>query len=244
MLDSNPDKNVRQIALDTETTGLEVDQGHRIIEIGCVEIKHRRITDQIFHQFLNPERDIEEGAMEVHGIERTALEDRPVFSDIADDLIQFIEGAELIIHNADFDVGFINTELSLAGHNITDIHDCCTITDSLTLARKIHIGQKNNLDALCERYEIDNSEREVHGALLDARLLAKAYLAMTGGQPTLDLTREPEGLAWREQFRHNLREPLKIIHANEEELRAHEAVLKNIQEESDTDCLWLKKQSE
>ena len=238
---------MRQIVLDTETTGLEVSQDHRIVEIACVEIMHRRLTGQVFHHFLNPERDIDEGALEVHGITRGSLEDRPIFSIIADDLIRFIENAELIIHNASFDIGFINNELSLAKHGVTDIRDCCTVVDSLELARKMHLGQKNSLDALCKRYAVDNSHRELHGALLDARILADVYLAMTGGQTALDLTSRIERSVRQDQPGHDLtvqRSALKIVRANEEELRAHEAFLKNIQKESDAGCVWMKKPSE
>ena len=178
---------MRQVVLDTETTGLEVSNGHRVIEIGCIEIIHRRVTDQSFHHYLNPNREIDEGALAVHGITQESLTNKPSFSEIVDDLIQFIDGAELIIHNADFDIGFINAELSLAKYKIQDIHECCTIYDSLKQARKLHPGQKNNLDALCKRYEIDNSHRELHGALLDAQILADVYLAMTGGQTTFSL---------------------------------------------------------
>lgn len=238
---------MRQVVLDTETTGLEVSQGHRIIEIACVEIMHRRLTGQVFHHFLDPERDIDEGALDVHGITRGSLGDKPKFSIIADDLIQFIEESELIIHNASFDIGFINTELSLAEHGVTDIRDCCTVIDSLELARKMHLGQKNSLDALCKRYAIDNSHRELHGALLDARILADVYLAMTGGQTTLDLTSRMERSARQDQTGYDLtaqRPALKIVHANEEELHAHEAFLQNIEQESDTGCVWMKKPSE
>jgi len=230
---------MRQIVLDTETTGLEVSQGHRIIEIGCVEIMHRRLTDQTFHQFLNPKRDIDERALEVHGIKQEFLEDKPVFSNIADDLLQFIDGVELIIHNATFDIGFINAELSYAHHGISDIRECCTVIDSLELARKMHPGQKNSLDALCKRYAIDNSHRELHGALLDAQILADVYLAMTGGQTTLSLTANIDKAA-----RHNVsaqdavkqRSSLKIIYADETELNAHKDFLDKIQQESDLDA--------
>ncbi len=234
---------MRQVVLDTETTGLEVSQGHRIIEIGCVEIIHRRTTDQTYHQFLNPEREIDQGAQEVHGISLEFLADKAKFAEIADDFIQFVDGAELIIHNASFDVGFINAELKNAKHSIKNIKDCCEVTDSLAQARKMHPGQKNSLDALCKRYEIDNSHRELHGALLDAQILADVYLAMTGGQESLSLaadvgkTSKIQGSA---KHAGQKREKLKIEYANAEELEAHEAFLNKIQEESDSGCAWLK----
>ncbi len=238
---------MRQVVLDTETTGLEVSQGHRIIEIGCVEVLHRRTTDQQYHQFLNPEREIDAGAQEVHGISLEFLADKPMFSSIADDFIEFITDAELIIHNASFDVGFINAELKLAGHDITDINDCCKVIDSLSMARKMHPGQKNNLDALCKRYEIDNSHRELHGALLDAQILADVYLALTGGQATLSLAANSGAMAKRNSANAGVdaeREALKIIYANDEELQAHNAFLNKIQQESETGCVWLKDKSE
>lgn len=238
---------MRQVVLDTETTGLEVSQGHRIIEIGCIEIIHRRVTDQTFHHFLNPDRDIDEGALAVHGISQEFLSDKPNFSKIADDLIQFIEGAELIIHNASFDIGFINKELSLANHEVKDIYNCCTVYDSLEHARKMHPGQKNSLDALCKRYEIDNSHRELHGALLDAQILADVYLAMSGGQTVLSL-----GADFSQSDQNNFasnpgkndRPKFNVIYANNDELSAHEAFLNKIEQESDSGCVWLKDKSE
>ena len=238
---------MRQVVLDTETTGLEVLQGHRIIEIGCVEVLHRRTTDQLFHQFLNPEREIDAGAQEVHGISSEFLADKPKFSNIADDFIEFIADAELIIHNASFDVGFINAELQLAGHQITDINSCCKVVDSLSMARKMHPGQKNNLDALCKRYEIDNSHRELHGALLDAQILADVYLALTGGQTTLSLAANTDTSGKRDKANvgvNSTREALDVIYATDEELEAHEAFLNKIQQESEAGCVWLKEKSE
>jgi len=238
---------MRQVVLDTETTGLEVSQGHRIIEIGCIEVLHRRTTDQQFHQFLNPEREIDAGAQEVHGISLEFLADKPLFPTIADDFIDFIRDAELIIHNASFDVGFINAELKLAGHHITDINDCCKVTDSLGMARKMHPGQKNNLDALCKRYEIDNSHRELHGALLDAQILADVYLALTGGQTTLSLAANADAANKQNAGSSGIdsdREALSVIYANDEELEAHDAFLSKIQQESESGCVWLKGSSE
>ncbi len=233
---------MRQVVLDTETTGLEVSQGHRIIEVGCVEVLHRRVTDQSFHHFVNPEREIDEGAQDVHGISIKSLKDKPKFSVIADDLIDFIRDAEVIIHNASFDVGFINEELAIAGHSVNDIRECCDVVDSLELARKMHPGQKNSLDALCKRYEIDNSHRELHGALLDAQILADVYLAMTGGQATLSLASNAASIVKDSVTSQNStqREELTIIYADSEELSAHQGFLDKIQAESEDGCLWRK----
>jgi DNA polymerase-3 subunit epsilon len=238
---------MRQVVLDTETTGLEVSQGHRIIEIGCVEVEHRRTTDQQYHQYLNPEREIDAGAQEVHGISLEFLADKPKFVNIADDFIEFVGDAELIIHNASFDIGFINAELELAGHRITDINSCCKVVDSLGMARKMHPGQKNNLDALCKRYEIDNSHRELHGALLDAQILADVYLALTGGQTTLSLAANAGATSKSSGASAGLdanREALKVILANDEELQAHDAFLTKIQQESEAGCVWLNDNTE
>lgn len=238
---------MRQVVLDTETTGLEVSQGHRIIEIGCVEVMHRRTTDQQYHQFLNPEREIDAGAQEVHGISLEFLADKPKFANVADDFIEFVGDTELIIHNASFDVGFINAELKLAGHRITDINSCCKVVDSLAMARKMHPGQKNNLDALCKRYEIDNSHRELHGALLDAQILADVYLALTGGQTSLSLAANAGAAAKGNGANGGLdvnREALPVILANEEELQAHDAFLTKIQQKSEVGCVWLNDKAE
>ena len=175
---------MRQVVLDTETTGLEVCQGHRIIEIGCVEIVDRKLTGRHYHQYIKPERAIDQGALEVHGITEEFLADKPVFSRVADEFMDFIRGAELIIHNAPFDVGFIDAELKLIDADARLVASECKITDSLQLARAKHPGQRNNLDALCQRYAVDNSNRTLHGALLDAEILADVYLPMTGGQTT------------------------------------------------------------
>lgn len=178
---------MRQIVLDTETTGLETSQGHRIIEIGCVELIERRVTDNHWHHYINPEREVDAGAFEVHGISDEFLQDKPLFADLADSFLAYIEGAELIIHNAAFDVGFLNYELNLLNTGLPSVETVSSILDTLVMARQKHPGQKNNLDALCKRYEIDNSHRSVHGALLDARILADVYLFMTGGQTALGL---------------------------------------------------------
>jgi DNA polymerase-3 subunit epsilon len=178
---------MRQIVLDTETTGLEVSLGHRIIEIGCIELVNRRITGNHWHFYFNPEREIDSGAFEVHGISNEFLQDKNRFSDHAIDFLDYVEGAELVIHNASFDVGFLNYELSGLETDVAILEERCQILDTLALARRKHPGQRNNLDALCKRYDIDNSHRSLHGALLDARILADVYLIMTGGQTSLGL---------------------------------------------------------
>lgn len=233
---------MKQIVLDTETTGLEATQGHRIIEIGCVELKNRRKTENIYHQYLNPERDIDDGAFEVHGISNELLADKPLFRDIVQDFIDFIRGNELIIHNAPFDVGFINAELQLLGPEWGRLEDHCRITDTLMMARELHPGQKNSLDALCKRYEIDNSQRDHHGALLDAQILLDVYLAMTGGQTMMSFD-EPEQVAGSTAggtFKTDPDRPsLRVIRPSEEELRAHVARLATIDRVSKGKCLWL-----
>lgn len=176
---------MRQVVLDTETTGLSTTDNHRIIEIGCIELVNRKITGKRYHQYINPQREIDEGALAVHGLSNQFLEDKPLFDDIAQDFMAFIEGAELIIHNAPFDVGFINHELSLSKKKWKTVADYCRVIDTLQMARQLHVGQRNNLDALCKRYKVDNTQRDLHGALIDAHLLAQVYLAMTGGQGSL-----------------------------------------------------------
>ncbi len=181
---------MRQIVLDTETTGLEVSLGHRIIEIGCIELVNRRVTGNHWHYYINPDREIDSGAFEVHGISSEFLQDKHRFSELADEFHDYVAGAELVIHNAAFDVGFLNHELALLEIPLAPLQESCSILDTLLLARHKHPGQKNNLDALCQRYDIDNSNRSLHGALLDARILADVYLAMTGGQTSLGLDAE------------------------------------------------------
>lgn len=231
---------MRQIVLDTETTGLEPQLGHRIIEIGCVELLHRRLTGRTFHRYVNPEREVEEGAVEVHGLSQVFLADKPRYADVVADFVEFIRDAdEIIIHNAPFDVEFLNAEFERLGGGWGRIEDYGTIHDSLRLARMLHPGQRNSLDALCRRYEIDNSGRELHGALLDAELLADVYLAMTGGQAALGLDAEtgiaeaggpvPETPARRG--------PIPVIRASERERAAHAARLREIEDEGGT-CLW------
>jgi len=233
---------MRQIVLDTETTGLEPSQGHRVIEIGCVELVNRRLTGNHYHQYLQPDREIDPGAVDVHGITNEFLADKPRFADVMDDFLAFVSGAELVIHNAPFDVGFLNHELRLAAYGKT-IADLCGVIDTLMLARKLHSGQKNNLDALCRRYGIDNSQREKHGALLDAEILADVYLTMTGGQASLSLGAS-EGPAVRTEVTPQRldtnRPPLKVLRADAEELAAHTERLAAIDKASDGRCIWPK----
>ena len=235
---------MRQVVLDTETTGLEPRQGHRIIEIGCVELISRRITQQRYHQYINPERAVDEGALEVHGISDEFLADKPVFFKVVDDFLDFVRGAELIIHNAPFDVGFINHELKLLNASIGKIESCCSIADTLTMARQLHLGQRNSLDALCKRYGIDNTHRELHGALLDAEILADVYLAMTGGQTDLSfLSAEAESQAAEQIVVSRAQQVqrtqnLKVIVASTEELALHEQRLQAIDKSSSGTTLW------
>ena len=229
---------MRQIVLDTETTGLSTAQGHRVIEIGCVELVDRRLSGQHFHQYLNPERDIEDGALEVHGISREFLLDKPVFADVVEEFLEFIEGAELIIHNAPFDIGFLDAELALLGRS-ERMGDRVSVLDTLELARDLHPGQRNSLDALCRRYEVDNSSRTLHGALLDAEILADVYLAMTGGQSDLGLSFEAPAAADLEAGLDLPadRPPLQVLLPSDEEIAAHEARLHAIHEKAGH-CLW------
>ena len=232
---------MRQIVLDTETTGLEATQGHRIIEIGCVELFSRRATGRHFHRYLNPEREVDEGARTVHGLSLKDLADKPRFAEIAAELTQFIAGAELIIHNAEFDVGFLDAEFArLEGSAAVRIAALCQVLDTLSLARSMHPGQRNNLDALCKRYGVDNSHRELHGALLDARILADVYLAMTGGQSALALEAGSHRTS-SQQTVVNLAPAslaLRVVTANAEELAAHEQLQELLQAESHGRCLW------
>jgi DNA polymerase-3 subunit epsilon len=231
---------LRQIVLDTETTGLETQNGHRIIEIGCVEIANRRLTGNHFHQYLQPDREIDPAAAEVHGITAEFLRDKPRFGDIAEDFLAFVRGAELIIHNAAFDTGFINHELSIWNSAHPTLESLCTVTDTLGMARKLHPGQKNNLDALCKRYSIDNSQRTLHGALLDAEILADVYLAMTGGQADLTLD---TGEAIAIQTANNVeirvnRANLIVVRADGTELDAHLHVLEILRKAGKGQCAW------
>lgn len=225
----------RQIVLDTETTGLEVNQGHRIIEIGCVELINRRITGRHYHQYIQPERDIDAGALEVHGITLEFLAGKPTFSEIAAEFIEFVEGAELVIHNAPFDVGFIDAELERLASRVGSLDSVCNVVDTLQMARHKHPGQRNNLDALCQRYEIDNTSRTLHGALLDAEILAEVYLAMTGGQASLGLSAEnsnaSSGGSGSGSGIRRLpaeRPRLAVLRASSEEAERHEAKLREL----------------
>lgn len=232
---------MRQIVLDTETTGLDVSQRHRIIEIGCVELVNRRLTGRHFHHYLNPERDIDAGAQAVHGISRARLESEPRFAAIADTLLEFISGAELIIHNAPFDVGFLDAEFALLPGDVRRVGSLCRVLDTLVLAREMHPGQRNSLDALCKRYQIDNSRRELHGALLDAEILADVYLAMTGGQSALALTEAPRASMASGAKRTAVARPavgLRVIEASADELAAHEKMLDLLGKSSGGPCVW------
>ena len=229
---------MRQIVLDTETTGLSVSQGHRIIEIGCIELVNRRLTGRDFHCYLNPDREIEEGAQRVHGISREDLETAPRFPEVADDLLEFIAEAELVIHNAELDVGFLENELRLMEHAEPLVSAHATILDTLALARELHPGQRNSLDALCKRYEVDATSRSVHGALIDAELLARVYLAMTGGQTALsleaDISRaDDDAVAMASDGR---RLNLVVVKASDDEAAAHEALLDKLRKAGT--CVW------
>lgn len=232
----------RQIILDTETTGLEPKEGHRLIEIGCVEMVNRRLTGNNFHFYLQPDREIDEEAIKVHGIKNDFLADKPRFKEIAADLMAYLNGAELIIHNAPFDIGFLNHELSQLTEPYQAITDYCTVTDTLVMARQMYPGQRNSLDALCKRYEIDNGHRTLHGALLDAEILADVYLAMTGGQVSLQLGGEMDDSRTAGNPGASIRRVatglnLPVISANAEELAAHTERLAAIQKSAGK-CLW------
>jgi DNA polymerase-3 subunit epsilon len=236
---------MRQIVLDTETTGLETSQGHRIIEIGCVELFNRRLTGRHYHQYINPERDIDAGAQAVHGISSAMLADKPVFARIADDFLSFIGDAELVIHNAAFDIGFINYELKRLRPDFGSLAERCRVVDTLLMARAKHPGQKNNLDALCKRYGVDNSQRELHGALLDAEILADVYLLMTGGQTALSLggnqSKEGGGGDQNQLRRLSIeRKLLPVIAASAQELELHQQKLAAIAKASGDNCVWLR----
>jgi len=242
---------MRQIILDTETTGLEPSEGHRIIEIGCVELINRRPSNNRYQQYVNPGREIDAGAMEVHGITNEMLAEKPTFADIARDLIEFIQGAELIIHNAPFDIGFLDNELTLManGKMPQRVEDICTVVDTLKLARSMHPGQKNDLDSLCKRYGVDNSHRTLHGALLDAEILADVYLAMTGGQTGLfedTHSHMKNATAVNVVVSTDIRRldpdrpKLPVIPASAEDLVAHQAWLEELDKKSGGRCVWKK----
>ena len=228
---------MRQIVLDTETTGLDPALGHRIIELGGVELVNRRPTGNHFHRYLNPERDIEDGALQVHGLTAEFLRDKPKFADIADEFLRYVDGAELIIHNAPFDIAFLNHELGLLRRQ--PINDSCpSVVDTLRMARDVHPGKKNSLDALCERYQVDNSQRTLHGALLDAQLLAEVYLAMTRGQESLAIEVQHTHAADAAIEFSVLQLDLVVLQASEEELAAHLHALTEIDQASGGACLW------
>ena len=230
---------MRRIVLDTETTGLEPGEGHRIIEVACLELSGRRATGRHFHRYVNPERSIDRAASEVHGLTAEDLQDKPRFGDIADEFLDFVAGAELLIHNAPFDVAFLNAELERTGRS--RIESVCTVADTLEMARDMHPGKKNSLDALCERYAVDHSRRTLHGALLDAQLLADVWIAMTRGQETLDIALSSAQAAVDlmgavEPYPRSTR---IVIRASDEELAEHAAMCERIQRESRGRCLWM-----
>jgi DNA polymerase-3 subunit epsilon len=236
---------MRQIILDTETTGLEISQGHRIIEIGCVEIVSRRLTGRVLQRYIDPERDSDEAALAVHGLTRARLSTEPKFAEIAAEFLDFIAGAELVIHNAAFDVGFLNAELRRLKGEHPPIDNLCRVLDTLALAREMHPGQRNTLDALCKRYGVDNSRRDLHGALIDARILADVYLAMTGGQSALELgeSRPRRGQGRTESAVAVVRNArpegaLRVIEPSTAELAAHEDFLARIAKAAGGRCLF------
>lgn len=234
---------MRQIILDTETTGIDPAQGHRLIEVGCLELVNRRLTGRTFHYYVNPGREIEAEAIAVHGITNEFLVDKPVFASIVDEFLDFVKGAELVIHNAPFDIGFLNHELRLLNRGLPPVTELCGVLDTLPLARRKHPGQKNNLDALARRYGADNRDRTYHGALLDAEILADVYLAMTGGQVGLALGSEETeaGTGARSEGLRRLapgRPPLPVIRADEEELRRHQERLAVLDKAAGGPCLW------
>ena len=233
---------MRQVVLDTETTGLEPEQGHRVIELGAVEIVDRRLTGRHLQLYVDPERQIDDAAFEVHGLDAAFLADKPKFAEVADEFLDFVEGAEVIIHNAPFDTAFLDYELSLLDRAGTkSLNDICTVADSLALARHKHPGQKNGLDALCRRYEVDNSARELHGALLDAEILADVYLKMTGGQTSLfgddEVPFDPGGDGEIVRLPDD-RPQVPVLRATPEELRAHETYLDALDEAADQGAVW------
>lgn len=234
---------MRQVVLDTETTGLEPNDGHRIIEIGCVELVNRKLTGRHLHLYLNPDREIDEGALQVHGISSAFLADKPRFHQVVDEFIAFVDGAELVIHNAPFDMGFLNHEIKALDQGRPPLEQLCSVLDTLKLARRMHPGQKNNLDILCRRYGIDNAHRTLHGALLDAEILAEVYLAMTGGQTRLFNTGgdgDSGDVANRETRRPvNLAKgTLKVVPASAEEMRRHQQKLDRMAEKNGQPVLW------
>jgi len=232
---------MRQVVLDTETTGLEVEKGHRIIEIGCIELNERRVTGRNFHRYLNPQRRVDDGALAVHGIDNDFLADKPRFAEIAHEFLEFIRDAELIIHNAAFDVGFLDDELGMVAPDLGRIERYAQVLDTLPLARKKYPGQRNSLDALCRRLGVDNRHREFHGALLDAQLLAEVYLGMTGGQGDLGLDGAAMGDAQpQESVSGGPRPRLRVRLARGKELVRHEARLQSLDQKSGGRCAWYR----
>jgi len=229
---------MRQIVLDTETTGLDFRLGDRVVEIGCVEMTGRKLSGQRFHRYLNPERDIDPGALAVHGLSLEFLQDKPRFAEIVDEFVAFVRGAELVIHNAAFDLGFLNNELALQGLPALE-QVCAGVVDTLKLARELHPGRRNSLDALCDRYAIDNTGRTLHGALLDAELLAEVYLSMTRGQESLVMELDPAPAAAGAPVSIGARPVLRVVRASAEELAEHARVLDEIARESKGRCVWL-----
>lgn len=232
---------MRQIVLDTETTGLETAHGHRIIEVGCVEMINRRLTRNNYHQYVQPDREIDQGAIEVHGITPEFLSDKPRFAEISEGLFNYLQGAELIIHNAPFDIGFLNYEFKMVLGDPFDITEHCKVLDTLAMARKMHPGVRNSLDALCKRYEVDNSSRELHGALLDSEILADVYLAMTGGQSSLSLDGDEENIGRLNQATVSRvdgnRSPIPVVPPSREELHEHADYLNRIEKDTGF-CVW------
>jgi DNA polymerase III subunit epsilon len=232
---------MRQIILDTETTGLRVEEGHRIIEIGCLEMIDRKHTGNHFHYYVNPEREVEAGALSVHGIDNAFLKDKPLFSHIAKEFMDFIMGAELVIHNAPFDLSFLNNELLLLRQGFKPLTEYCAVIDTLQIARQLHVGQRNSLDALCKRYSIDNSKRDVHGALLDAHLLMQVYLAMTGGQGSLfdPVIQNQTTSSKNEQSSEHMvieKNHLIVQKADQDELSEHKKYLELLKKQGK--CVW------
>lgn len=231
---------MRQVVLDTETTGLETAHGHRIIEIGCVEMINRRLTGNNFHQYIQPEREIDDGAMEVHGITQEFLVDKPRFAEISNDLLAYLGDAELIIHNAPFDIGFLNYEFQMILGEQFDLTNQCEVLDTLAMARQMHPGVRNSLDALCKRYSVDNSGRELHGALLDSEILADVYLAMTGGQSSLSLDASEEVGRMKQSTINRIdsnRPALAVIKPSGTELSEHEKYLDRLEKDTES-CVW------
>ena len=238
---------MRQIVLDTETTGLDPQNGHRIVEIGCVEIQNRKLTGKHYQVYLNPEREVDEAAFEVHGLSTEFLSGKRRFHQIEQEFIDFIKGAELIIHNAPFDVGFIDHELKQTESDYVNLNGFCTVLDSLVLAREKHPGQRNSLDALCKRYEVDNTQRTLHGALLDAEILADVYLTMTSGQSGLfrkEGTNAASNFTDKQRTLDPIRASIFVQNATKDELREHRERLDDIDKRSGDGCLWLQLEGE